>query len=427
MLEMSELGQMRTQLLAQLKDSRHDDAKKTLLLVGIGNPSKFKGVVNGEEGEVFLYDDALVFMPRSKEPLQLLYSFVEGLETDATGYHLTLKVRGTEPISLERFANRTGELSDSLKAKIGAARVRTSAFFSTLLPGLGPIQVRQISALLADGIACEASALDSVETDIFSTLFDLATIEPLKPLANKLASYGETWLGFKQRRSVEQKARGGEQWHDHTHGDIQDHGGLPPAPMGIGGMMMASTIANGPMWGSGYGFDGAFGERGSSLAYEMLGISMMGRSQGSQGLNSIFPGTNQTSHEIVQRAIPALNPLTLAKTNYEKLRLDGKRPAILSFLIVASGTKIIYRPLNDALDPTIVFTGSRSDVGAINRGLALIDFDVDAISDDSNRATSRFQTAIERISILRQLRATYQIAVLPSEPDARVEEAIKTP
>ncbi len=421
-VELSQLGQMRTQLLSELNEVRHDDAKKTLLLVGIGKPDKFRGAVNGRECEVFLYDDALVAMGSSGEPLQLLYSFVESIDTTPSEYHVTLRVKGDEPVTLERFANRTGELIKLLQSKVSEASIRTSAFLSSLLPGLGPVQTRKISGLLRDGIAGKVSDLNSIDPTIFTVLLDVATAPSLKDLASSLVRCGDVRLGFKQRRSVQRKAKGTESWYDHTHKAIDDHGGVPSAPGGFGGFMMASMLQGGVGSGAGYGFAGAFGQGGSALAYEMLGMSMRMGGRESMGM---FPGTNQSSHEVAQRSVTPLNPLIAAHTDYSALRVNGVRPAILSFLLVANASKIFYCSLNDAEDPIVVFDASSIDVTSLNRALALIDFEVDVLSEDMESAASPFRVALEKLSSLSQLHQAFQEAIPADDTTGVLKEMLK--
>ncbi len=424
-VELSKLGQMRTQLLSDLNAIRDDDAKKTLLLVGIGKPDKFKGFVNGSECEVFLYDDAFVAMSHSGEPLQLLYSFVESVESGATEYQLKLSVRGGEPVYLERFANRTGELFKALRTKVAGAAVRTSAFLSTLLPGLGPIELRAVASLLRDGIASEATALNSVDSTVFSVLLGAATIPPLERLAKSLVNCGDARIGFKQRRSVQRRASGGESWHDHTHEAIYDHGGVPSAPMGFGGMMMASIVEGESRQEQGYGFTSAFDSAGLPLAYEMLGMSVWDRNSGGRGLMGMLPGANQSFHEVVRRTVLPQSPLIAAHSDYEKLRVDGSRPAILAFMLVTTGSLAIYSPLNDSQDPMVVFDTSTIDVIAINRALALIDFEVGVLAEDMNSAGSRFRSVLERLPSLNQLRSAFQVAIATNDTTGALKEVLQ--
>ncbi len=424
-VELSRLGQMRTQLLADLSAMRHQDAKETRLLVGIGNAEKFKGVVNGSESEVFLYDDALVAMPNSGETLQLLYSFVESVESDATGYHLKLLVKGDDPVSLERFANRTGELLKALQAKVAGASVRTSAFLSTLLPGLGPIELRTVSDLLRDGIAGEVVALNSIDSTIFPVLLEAATTPPLKDLANSLVNYGDVRIGFKQRRSVERKASGGETWYDHTHKAIEDHGGTPSAPLGFGGVLMGSMVEGGLRDRRGSGFAGAFESGGFPLACEMLGMSMWGQGLVGRGSMRMLPGTNQNSHNMAGRNVPSQSPLKIAHTDYESLRVDGDRPTILAFLLVSAESTAIYAPLNDPRNPIVIFDTSCSDVNAINRALALVDFEVGVFVEDVQSVGSRVRTVLDKLSGLNQLRSALKAAIPTDDTTGALGEILR--
>ncbi|MFD0576555.1 hypothetical protein [Dactylosporangium darangshiense] len=67
-LELTRLGHMRTQLLAELADARVADTERVLLLDGVGTPETFPGAADGAPAELRLYDDALVVVPTGASP-----------------------------------------------------------------------------------------------------------------------------------------------------------------------------------------------------------------------------------------------------------------------------------------------------------------------------------------------------------------------
>jgi hypothetical protein len=94
--------------------------------------------------------------PVSGPPLKVPFPFVQGVETDASGYALTLRVVGGDPVLIERLASRTTQFLDLLRTRSGAAAGRTAHFLAALLPELGPIALRAVAARLRDGVAAPA-------------------------------------------------------------------------------------------------------------------------------------------------------------------------------------------------------------------------------------------------------------------------------
>ena len=107
-LELTELGRMRTQLLAELRDAR------TTVLKGLGEPEIFPGAALGGAADLCVYDDALVIVPVAGWPWKVLYAFVQSVDADAGGYSITLRVAGGDPVLIERLAARTSESLDLL-------------------------------------------------------------------------------------------------------------------------------------------------------------------------------------------------------------------------------------------------------------------------------------------------------------------------
>lgn len=332
-IELSELGQMRTQLLRELDEVGHKHLKDSLLLVGIGKPNRFTGFANGVKSDIHLYDDAMVAFLDQGEILQIPYSFITALQNQENSYELQLILKTGDVVILNRFANQTSQLLKLLSQKISNAKIRTSAFLSALLPGLSPIALRSLAAILADGVAGSRSELAQVDDGIFPTLINVTTIPELKNTVDISTTTCSPWIGFKQKRSVERGARGGDKWHDPTHAKLDDHGGTRPAPGGFGGFVMAEVLSS--SGAANYGFGAGFGEHGSDLAYDMLGMSMFSGRYRSGEAGRFLPGTNQAHHEVAERSAPKNTPLRAAHTDYTALKATGKHPVILSFMICA--------------------------------------------------------------------------------------------
>src|SRR5690242_17708514 len=102
-LELSRLGALRTQLLAELGDARAGHVPDTLLLSGVGRPETFPGWVGEVEARLQLYDDALVAVPVRGEAEKVPYPFVRGVSTDPSGYRITIEVVGRAPLVVHRL------------------------------------------------------------------------------------------------------------------------------------------------------------------------------------------------------------------------------------------------------------------------------------------------------------------------------------
>ena len=91
-VELSQLGAVRTQLLAQIGDIRVTDARAGLVTIGFGERQRFHGAVDGVEADISLYDDGLVAIPVSGPPVQVPYALIEDVTTDPSGYRISISM-----------------------------------------------------------------------------------------------------------------------------------------------------------------------------------------------------------------------------------------------------------------------------------------------------------------------------------------------
>lgn len=375
-VDLSGLGAVRTQLLAQLGEARADGLADTLLLDGVGRPETFPGFVDDVETELRLYDDALVVLPVRGEPEKLPYPFLRAVGTDLSGYRIRLEATGRPALELHRLGRRTTEFVDLLTTRQRAAAGRTAAFLAALLPGLGPVALRAASDRLRDGLAAARAELDLIDPTIWSALTAAATIpERVDGLAT-LQRLGSTWIGFKQTVSVERPAQGVTGWREAApvargHGDA----GGPDLPLWLG-------------------FAGPFQSYGPVLAYGMLG-------------NHGFPGSGfGNQHHALPRADVRRGRLTPAGTDLDALAVSGERPTVLAFaLCQAAPDRVVYEVLNDREHATYVYRAE--DPAALNRALDLLGFRVEGIYAEAGSAGSRYRRAAERLPALRLLRDAY--------------------
>ncbi|MGI5242648.1 hypothetical protein [Dactylosporangium sp. CA-139066] len=399
-LELSGLGRMRTQLLAELGDARVADTEKVLLLDGVGTPETFPGAFDGAPADLRLYDDALVIVPDGGLAEKLPYAFIRGVTTDQSGYTILLDVPGRPPVTLGRLARRTGEFLELLRARTGAAAGRTAHFLAALLPGLGPVALRSVAALLRDGRAAARTDLEAVEPSVFPALLDAACAPERAEGARRLLTSGTAWLGFKQTVSVQREGSGASPWRDSARPPVLDHDGRAGSfASGLPGMFAAGLVS-----GFASGFDGPFETYGPTLAYGMLGLGMGGLQGASAGgphrPREVFP------HERV----------TPAYTDFDALN-ETVDPAVLSFLLVLTPSgHLVYEVLNAPDHATYVFTCRDADQAAqLNRALDLLSFRVEGIYADASSAGSRYRKTAERLPALRVLRERFAARLIHTD------------
>ena len=369
-LELSRLGAMRTQLLADLGDARAADLPDGLLLDGVGHPETFPGVVGDTPARLLLYDDALVVVPERGDVAKVPYPFVRGVSTDVSGYRISVDVAGQPALTLHGLASRTSEFVELLGERYRAAAGRTAAFLGALLPGLGALGLRTVAGSLRNGLAAPRADLDRVDGSVWPALATATTLPDRADSRRALEELGTAWIGFKQMVSVERAAHGVEAWRDRAiTPDLGDHG------------------SPGSAFGSWYlGFAGPFQEMGPWLAYRMLGTG------------------NQ--HRIVPRADVQRGRLVAAHADLDALTAGGDAPTVLAFVLCRTPTgRIVYEALNDAGQDTYVFRGT--DAPALNHALDLVGFDLGGVGDDTGPAGSRYRAAAQRLPALRELRAAY--------------------
>ena len=173
-IDLSRLGVMRTQLLAELRDGRGDAAAATS---AVGDAAVFSGFSGDEQAEIRVYDDCLLILGATGSE-RISFSFAGPVQ--AAGYAVRVEVAGRDPVTLSRLGRRTGELVSLLNDRLREARGRTAAFLGSLLPGLSPMALRDAAGLLRDGVAAPASALDSIHPELTRTLVQVAAL-PARP------------------------------------------------------------------------------------------------------------------------------------------------------------------------------------------------------------------------------------------------------
>jgi hypothetical protein len=352
-IELSRLGVMRTQLLAELRDGRGDAAAAAA--AAVGEAAVFSGASDGEPAELRVYEDALLITGVAGRE-RISFSFAGAVR--AQDYTVTVEVAGRQPVILSRLGRRTGELAALLESRLREARGRTAAFLGSLLPGLDPMALRAAAGLLRDGVAVPATALDDLHPGLADTLIQVATLPARRDAVAELARRTDLAIGFRQLVSVRRPAVGVGTWHDHAaapHIGEHDSPGGSFQP-GLPGMLAAGVMAGGPgMFGFGEGY-GAFG---GYWAFRALGAGMNWAGLNGAGLNG------GQMRPMAHRADVTRGLLTPATEDLSALVVTGDSPTVLAFALGAGPGLVVYETLNQD-GPTFVYRG---DAATVNRAL----------------------------------------------------------
>jgi hypothetical protein len=261
-IELSRMGVMRTQLLAELRDARAQAAAADA--GAVGTAEALRGWVGDSAVEVHVYEDALLVIADGWTR-RLGFSFIERATVDNYAASVALTDGGSVVIS--RLGRRTGELAALIEERLRESRGRTAAFLGSLLPGLDPMSARAAAALLRDGVAVPMHSLDAIHPEVTATLLRVATRPERFAAVAALAQHADLAIGFKQAASVRVAASGGSPWHEPAHRPhVQDH----EAPEGLFRPGLAGMLARDVVSGGGPGL-GAPGLGGPGLGGRGLG------------------------------------------------------------------------------------------------------------------------------------------------------------
>ena len=396
-LELSRLGRMRTQLLDELRDARAEVAAAESGAVGAA--VRFSAVLAGSPVDLHVHEDALLVVGGGSR--RIAFSFVTGVQVH--DYTVTVAVAGQPALALTRLGRRAGEFAALLTERLQEASTRTSAFLSSLLPGLDPLALRAAAGLLRDGIAVPARALDAVHPELSATLLRVATLPGRLAAVSAVADRADLAIGFKQAVSVRRPAVGGTPWLDPS---VTPHIGEHETPGGrfgggLGGVLRAGVMAGlGPGGGpggyggdgyggggyggggygpgsygpggygpgsyggpggfaGGYGYGGPFGGGpagyGGLWAFRALGA----------GLDGGYPGAHQP---MAQRANVRWGRLTPETEDLGALTVSGTDPTVLAFALLCpagGGDPVAYEVLNLAEPVSYVYRAGGPDPRAL--------------------------------------------------------------
>ena len=417
-LELSRLGRMRTQLLAELRDARAEVAAASLARWAI--PPGSPRTIAGSPVDLHVFEDALLVIANGSAR-RIAFSFVNDVR--AHDYAVTIDAASQDTITVTRLGRRTDEFTALLAERLRAARTRTSAFLSSLLPGLDPMALRAAAALLRDGVAAPARGLDAIHPGLSASLLRVAALPDRWTAVSALADRTDLAIGFRQLASVRRSAVGLTPWRDPS---ATPHIGQHESPggrfgSGLGGVItagLASDLGPGGYGPGGYGgpFGGGAGGYGELGAYWAFGALGAGRS-GNSGGRPVTPSAD------VQLA-----PLIPATDDVTALTVSGTEPTVLAFALLSparGGDLVAYEALNLPEPRTYVYrTGGADPRARVNQALDDVGFaaaEISAVATDDLTAVRR-QDAVDGLGspLVRGL-----VATVPHTPDWTREVAAR--
>jgi hypothetical protein len=424
-LELSGLGRMRTQLLAELRDARADVAAAESGMVG--NSARFTAAVGGSAVDLHVFDDALLAITDG-QPRRIAFAFVA--DVSVRDYLVTINVTGQDAFVVTRLGRRTDEFVSLLGERIGQARNRTSAFLGSLLPGLDPLALRAAAGLLRDGVAVPVPALDAIHPGLAETLLRVAATPDRCAAVTALAGRADLAIGFKQLSSVRRAAVGVTPWRDPA---VTPHIGQHDSPggrfgTGLGGMMSAGLMSDvGP---GGYGSPGLFGGQGMFGGAGMYGGYGGPFGGGYAGLGGLWafralgsalnggPGANGSPGRapLTPPFAAGYGPLIPETEDLAALTASGDDPTVLAFALLtpaAGGDHVAYEVLNLPEPLTYVYQAVVADPSAaVNQALDDIGF----APAELHAAAEGKLTAAHRQDAARSPLASALQAAVPHDP-----------
>ena len=381
-LELSQLGRMRTQLLAELRDAQATVAAAES--GAVGEAARFSATVAGSAVDLHVFEDA-VLVVAGQQVSRLAFAFISDVRV--SDYTVYIERAGMDPVAVIRLGRRTDEFAGLLAERVRAAATRTSAFLGSLLPGLDPLALRTAAGLLRDGVAVSAAVLDAVHPDLSATLLRVATLPGRYPALAGLAG-ADLAIGFRQLTSVRRSAVGVTPWQ---YPSVTPHFNEHETPggrfgSGFGGMLGAGVMAGigpgGPFgggpggygggYGGGYAGPGGYGALGGYWAFRALGAAGNAGPAGAPAP----PGPP---------AWAGRGPLIPETEDLAGLTVSGSGPTVLAFALLVpgrGGDPVVYEALNQPEARTYAYRAGGPDPRArVNQALDDAGFAVGELRD----------------------------------------------
>ena len=135
-IELSKLGTLRTQILAQLADARGDEVAEYVPAGAVSARRKFSRARRTKRQPKSGCTTTRSSPSRSSgDGEKVPYPFIRAVTTDPSGYRISIESPGDTPLVVHRLARRTTEFTDLLAARHRTAARRTSPSSPRCCPG----------------------------------------------------------------------------------------------------------------------------------------------------------------------------------------------------------------------------------------------------------------------------------------------------
>jgi hypothetical protein len=173
-IDLSMLGKAYGQVVAEIRDRRHDALQKDLLLTGVRlqdtYPGKLFGGPEPAAVEIRLFEDSMVVVPERAQMFGIPYSFIESVQWSEDLYQTTVRTDDLGAYTFGHMAKRSEEFRDELNRLMAALATRTAETLQGLLGGVDGATVTRLAAVMRDGRAVQQRAVDAIDPALWPLL-----------------------------------------------------------------------------------------------------------------------------------------------------------------------------------------------------------------------------------------------------------------
>jgi len=165
----------------------------------VDKKNAFKG-----EGELKIYTDKLVVIPKNQEPIKIFLNTVKNI--DDQDFSLTITLNDETTLKLLKLGEQYDYLVKLFSEIMNKLSLNIQQTLQELLPTVDPLSIRKVSRLLKEGRAAQKSAIAKISPQIWQELEKkLAQLE-IKPEYDFLTNLAKT---NKEAVSIGLKKEGG--------------------------------------------------------------------------------------------------------------------------------------------------------------------------------------------------------------------------
>jgi hypothetical protein len=205
---LNQFGKTFQNLCHDLLEAYRDRLVQCLLLDDLEEIERFEGFVQldsndttfSSPGQLRLYKSNLAILPETATGLHWRLSDFDAVDFDEATYKLELR-SGTERLIITKLAKRTREFIDRLRSAIDELSDNSARILQTLFPFLSPDQFQLIARLMREGHATAVSKLAAIHPKIEPVLMEKTIDSNFKPyfdfLKKRMPIESDFFTGFK--------------------------------------------------------------------------------------------------------------------------------------------------------------------------------------------------------------------------------------